>query len=234
MVHSHNDYAQKEPFWLAFKAGCSSLEADVILNDGQLMVAHNAEDSKAENTFEYLYLKPLLEIYESPEYIDFDLQILIDVKTKAESTLKVIVAELEKYSVLISGGNTKKKVNFVVSGNRPDPANYEDYPDFLSFDYQTVKDWPENMGKVALVSLPFYLYSHWKGIEVLPEKEAIKLKSLIDLIHSKNKKVRFWATPDTELAWQTMCELGMDYINTDHPTECFDYLKTYVVARQKK
>lgn len=43
VVHSHNDYVQDVPFWKAISAGVSSVEADVFLMDGKLMVTHEKE-----------------------------------------------------------------------------------------------------------------------------------------------------------------------------------------------
>lgn len=34
-----------------------------------------------------------------------------------------------------------------------------------------------------------------------------------------NKPIRFWATPDTQLSWKALMEMGVDYINTDKITE---------------
>lgn len=58
-IHSHNDYAQKRPFWGAYEAGADSIEADVFLVDGELLVAHSRKDLKKENTLRRLYLEPL-------------------------------------------------------------------------------------------------------------------------------------------------------------------------------
>ena len=53
-IHSHNDYAQKRPFWGAYEAGADSIEADVFLVDGDLLVAHSRRELKKENTLRRL------------------------------------------------------------------------------------------------------------------------------------------------------------------------------------
>ncbi|WP_341226991.1 alkaline phosphatase [uncultured Arcticibacterium sp.] len=225
-VHSHNDYAQDVPFWKAFSAGCGSIEADIILQNGKLMVAHNVPDIKAVNTFENLYLKPLQVIMNSELYEAFDLQILIDLKTAAEPTMKVLMTQLEKYPELINSNNTAKAISFVISGNRPDAEQYGNYPSYINFDYKKVDAWPVNMDKVALVSLPFYKYTRWNGKGRLTSGDEKNLKTVIDQIHAKGKKVRFWATPDSKTAWFTLSTLGIDFINTDEPFRCNAYLET--------
>lgn len=224
-VHSHNDYVQSIPFWNAFMAGAKSIEADVILVNNDLMVSHDAKDIKPESTLENLYLKPLSIVYFDKKIKSFDIQILIDFKTEAFSTLSVLVSQLEKYPHLINSGSTNKKINFVISGNRPPPEKYKDYPAYINFDYQTIDTWPQDMSKVALVSLPYYKTSNWKGTEPLSADDNKKIKDIVELVHSKNKKIRFWATPDTKLAWATFSGLGIDFINTDKPGECVKYLK---------
>jgi hypothetical protein len=37
-THSHNDYEQRVPFWTAYNAQFGSIEADIFLVDGRLMV----------------------------------------------------------------------------------------------------------------------------------------------------------------------------------------------------
>ena len=44
-VHSHNDYWRSRPLQEAFEAGCLSIEADVVVRGGTLLVGHGAERS---------------------------------------------------------------------------------------------------------------------------------------------------------------------------------------------
>lgn len=46
LIHSHNDYAQERPFWGAYEAGADSIEADVFLVGGDLLVAHSRKELK--------------------------------------------------------------------------------------------------------------------------------------------------------------------------------------------
>jgi len=58
-AHSHNDYEQPMPFRHAFDRGFRSIEADVWLVDGRLLVAHDRRDALPERTLAALYLDPL-------------------------------------------------------------------------------------------------------------------------------------------------------------------------------
>ncbi|MES1249631.1 MAG: alkaline phosphatase, partial [Chitinophaga rupis] len=43
-AHSHNDYEQKIPFWLAYNEGFGSIEADIFLRGDSLVVAHSTKE----------------------------------------------------------------------------------------------------------------------------------------------------------------------------------------------
>ena len=52
LIHSHNDYCRRAPFWQAYAQGVYSIEADVFLHDGLLLVGHDVEDLSPDMTFE--------------------------------------------------------------------------------------------------------------------------------------------------------------------------------------
>lgn len=58
-AHSHNDYEQKNPFHEAYNEQFGSIEADVHLVDGKLLVGHDNKDLGPSRTLENLYLIPL-------------------------------------------------------------------------------------------------------------------------------------------------------------------------------
>ena len=41
LIHSHNDYEQKQPFFAAYNLGFDSIEADLYIKDNELYVAHD-------------------------------------------------------------------------------------------------------------------------------------------------------------------------------------------------
>lgn len=216
-VHAHNDYAQANPFWEAYTSGAHSIEVDLFLKDGTLFVTHEEVDI-TDNTpsLEALYLKPLQQEYEKKTLRP--LQLLLDLKSEARETLIQIQQVLERYRDLVRSG----EVIWVISGNRPPPASYMDYPEYIQFDYQSLDAMEDSEAwkKVALISLPFYRYGQWEGTDKLPEAERRTIQETIAKAHRLGKPFRFWATPDTERAWTTFAELGMDFINTDRPVDC--------------
>ena len=223
-IHSHNDYLQTAPFWDAYAHGANSIEVDVFLKNDTLFATHDEVDIIASHTIESLYLEPMKKVIELQLGKHQELQLLIDIKSETYSTLEKIVAVLEKYPDIINNPN----ITMVISGNRPKPEEYKNYPAFVKFDYQTLEDIPnkEAWDKVALISLPFHKFTRWNGKGRLTAEDFKKVKSTIDKAHSYHRPFRFWATPDSKTAWKAMHDLGVDYINTDMPDKASVYLET--------
>src|SRR5947209_11603808 len=57
-LHAHNDYLHERPLSDALEHGFCSVEADVHLVAGKLLVAHEIEAVKADRTLQSLYLDP--------------------------------------------------------------------------------------------------------------------------------------------------------------------------------
>ena len=223
-VHSHNDYLQNIPFWKAFSAGATSIEADVFLKEGALYVAHAQEEIHIDRKLENLYLEPIQKSIRLGLGSDQPLQLLIDIKSEPYATLTAIVKSLERYPDIISS-NT---ISIVISGNRPKPSEYIDYPSYIFFDYQSLEAItnPSILAKIALVSLSFQGFSQWNGKGRLTAEDLEKVSSTIKKAKSLGKPFRFWATPDSKSSWKAFVDVGVDFINTDMPFECSGYLST--------
>ena len=66
-----------------------------------------------------------------------------------------------------------------------------------------------------MISTNFRDHVKWDGKGKLSAEALQKIKVLVDEVHGKGKKIRFWATPDFEDAWQQQMELNFDVIVTD-------------------
>ncbi|MCK0145851.1 alkaline phosphatase [Arenibacter sp. F26102] len=223
-IHSHNDYLQNMPFWDAYAHGANSIEVDVFLKNDTLFATHDEKDIINNHTIESLYLDPIEQVLELQLGKIQELQLLIDIKSETYTTLNKIVSVLEKYPTIINNSN----ITMVISGNRPKPEEYKNYPQFIMFDYQSLDDIPkaDAWEKVALISLPFHKFSRWNGKGRLTTEDLQKVKTTIDKAHSFQKPFRFWATPDSKTAWKAFHDLGVDYINTDMPDKSSGYLQT--------
>lgn len=226
-IHSHNDYYQQFPFWKAYNNGLNSIEIDVFYKNDSLFVAHEEKEIDVVKTFETLYLKPLKKVFSQKSANHREIQILIDSKTEAYTTLDAIIKVLQNYPELTSN----PKIKFVISGARPNIEDYNKYPNFIFFDYQSLDPIPEEYyQKIALISLSFRKYSSWDGVKKLSISDLKKITTVIKKAHSLQKPFRFWATPDTKLVWKTLFELGLDFINTDQPLECSHYFTNKIIS----
>jgi alkaline phosphatase len=216
-VHSHNDYEQAFPFWLSWRQGFGSIEADIFLDQGELIVGHDPEQVNQRRTLDSLYLRPLLQcLQQNGGYVYADksrqLQLMIDIKTAAIPTLDKLVQVLQNYPSL----TTSPSVKIVISGNRPQPASFASYPDWIRFDGDLQKTYTaEQLTRIEMLSDNFARYSKWNGKGRLPESEQDTLKQLIKKVHTAGKKIRFWNSPDIMNSWYAYMRLGIDYINTD-------------------
>ena len=226
-VHSHNDYEQATPFWLAYNEGFGSMEADIFLQDSELLVAHERKELVLHRTLETSYLRNLQQCIKKNNnhpYADTSrrLQLLIDIKTDAVTTLNKLVEILKKYPTLINNHS----LTFVITGNRPEASDFGSYPSFIYFDGELSKTYSnEALKKIVLLSDNFKTYSQWNGEGVMNETELTLLKSTIAKAHQLNKPVRFWNAPDFENAWNHFMRLNVDYINTDHIKEIATFLQ---------
>tara|TARA_A100000171_G_C2102790_1_gene130636 strand:+ start:318 stop:1127 length:810 start_codon:yes stop_codon:yes gene_type:complete len=230
-AHAHNDYEHEKPLFDALKNGFISVEADVYLIDNELFVYHNRPKNPSQDiTLEKLYLKPLLErvqindgsVY--PNYNDFFF-LMIDFKTEGESTNKALKLLLQKYESILSVVENGRKqldkpVLVFISGNRPISTILSEDINLAVLDGR-----PSDLGKeispekMPVISQNFNQFSKWNGKGKMPNEDKMKISQLIHSAHAEGKKVRLWAIPDMPNAWQTLMDLGIDFINTDKLTE---------------
>jgi len=230
-AHSHNDYEQQTPFMLAYNAHFGSIEADIWAVNGDLFVAHNKSDIKAERSLDSLYIQPIVRIFRNNDGKAWNnypstFQLMIDLKTSVEPTLSLLVEKLQKYPDVFDSNQNSNAIRVVITGNRPEPSGFSKYPLFIWFDGNvTLKYDEQQLKKVALYSENLAGFTSWKGKEAIPEKEEIRLKQVIDSVHDLNKKIRFWNAPDDAYAWKTLMNLKVDYLNTDHIQELSTWLQ---------
>lgn len=233
-AHAHNDYEHARPLFDALDQGFTSVEADIFIVGDQLLVGHDPSELKPERTLESLYLEPLRQrvlrnhghVYPQPAAF----QLLIDVKSEAESTYAALEKRLRdpRYSFLFTsylfGHVRRHAVTAVISGNRPkDTLVAQKYR--LAFYDGRIQDTSDlHIGddpKVTpLVSDDWTALFTWTGAGEFPAAEHAKLLDIVSRAHAAKQKVRFWATPDAsgparEALWTELADAGVDYLNTD-------------------
>lgn len=229
-AHAHNDYEHERPLLDALDHGFTSVEADVWLVDGELLVAHDLADVQPGRTLESLYLEPLAKIAADnggSVYPDWDgtFQLLIDVKSAARPTYDAIHAALADQIGTITRyqhGKTKQRaVDAVISGNRDLAFMQTQKKRFAGYDGR-LNDLGSGLPATVmpLVSDNWTRHFTWRGVGPMPASERAKLDAIVAQAHAAGYRVRFWATPDADLPnrealWQVLRAAGVDHINTD-------------------
>jgi len=229
-AHAHNDYEHDRPLYDALEHGFTSVEADVWLVDGELLVAHDREDVEAGVTLESLYLDPLTDLVKGngrsvyPGW-DGQFQLLIDIKSEGEATYAAIEEELAEHRTILSRythGKTKTgPVAAVISGNRPLETMQSAQQRFGFYDGRASDlESGTSADLMPLVSNNWTQLFTWQGIGPMPEAERARLREYVATAHEQGFRVRFWATPDQagaarDAVWTELYNAGVDHINTD-------------------
>jgi alkaline phosphatase len=226
-VFAHNDYAKPNPFYNAYDKRVGYIEADIFLDGNSLYVAHVKSEIRNERTLEALYLTPLQKMILKNKgwaYPDstMKLTLMIDLKTAGMSTIKKLAEQLKSYPELL----TCPSLEIVISGNVPLPSLWDSIPSFIYMDGRPENFYtPEQLKRVSLISTNFNAHVKWRGRDTLPEKDGVVIRALVNEVHRKGKKIRFWATPDVENGWQALMNLNVDVIGTDTVDQLIEFLK---------
>lgn len=225
-AHAHNDYEHARPLLDALTYGFISVEADVHLVDGALLVSHG-RPKKDARSLKQLYLAPLDSLLAIQEavYPGFSgtFYLMIDCKTEAESTFRTIQKELEIYHRLRCT-TSHCPVKIFISGNRAVNAIINESHG-IGLDGR-----PDDLGKgISSVQMPvvsdnYSKWSNWNGKSEPHEKDLDRIRELAQRVHAEGKKLRLWAITDNERTWSALVDAGVDFINTDKLKELHEFL----------
>jgi alkaline phosphatase len=245
-IHSHNDYRQIAPFHLAYSQQAASIEADVFAldNPDTLLVGHDPVDLLTPLSFDEAYVKPLVALFKRNngrawKDSDKQLTLMVELKTPVDPTLNKVIALLSRYPDVFDTSVNPQAVRIVITGNTPEAEDFGRYPSFVLFDGSHTNYTPEQLERVAMISLNFADYSHWNGKGSMVSREYDRVAEAIERAHAAGKPIRFWGTPDGVTAWNTFHTIGVDYINTDRPEACAAFFrdfhkKNYRIAAQQE
>jgi hypothetical protein len=243
-AHAHNDYEHERPLYDALDHGFKSVEADIWLIDGELVVSHDdprlPTTEEPQGTLESLYLEPLRRqikanggtVYQGdPDYFT----LLIDIKSEDVATYRALHEELEDYAGIFTKfgprGVRDGAVTAIVSGNRPRTLMEAQRVRYAAYDGRI----PNDLGNsaqtfVPLVSQNWNNLFTWQGVGPMPEAEREKLHDIVATAHANGQRVRFWATPELaetrEAVWRELLAAEVDYVNTDNLAA----LETFLLA----
>jgi N-acyl-D-amino-acid deacylase len=233
--HAHNDYEHKRPLFDALENGFCSVEADIYLVNGQLLVAHERFQTKPEKTLQSLYLDPLRErvkknggrVYRGgPEC-----NLLIDIKTDWKSTYPVLRDVLKQYSDILtvfrSDSKTTNAVTAVITGNRSKEMFSGEPELYCALDGELADlDSNRTADLIPWISSSWSSTFRWNGHGQIPENEKLRLKEIAAKARAKGCRLRFWGSPDNPDFWREMMADGVDLINTDKLPELRQFFES--------
>lgn len=228
-IHSHNDYEQPIPFWTAYYAMAGSIEVDIYLENGQILVGHDKEDLRPERTIQALYLDPLRQQLKQHKGLlgadsSYRVQLLVDIKSPTNPCLDTLIAVLKTYPEIIGS----RQLQIVLSGNKPPVADFGKYPAFILYDGLPWEKYDASItNRVPLLSANLRKYTSWNGKGIIPAAERAALEKVIKETHQLGKKIRFWNAPDFINAWYELGKLEVDYMNTDHIPELAGFMQKF-------
>ncbi|WP_030924606.1 phosphatidylinositol-specific phospholipase C/glycerophosphodiester phosphodiesterase family protein [Streptomyces sp. NRRL B-24720] len=230
-AHAHNDYLHPHPLHDALSHGFTSVEADIFLVNGELLVAHEATDLDPTRTLASLYLDPLLARVGANRGTVYaghrePVQLLIDIKTDGAAAYLELDRQLRRYRRMLTSYHDGRvragAVTPVISGDRAARVPMEAQRTRLAFYDGRLDD----LGTAATASFIPLISSNWTesfgwlGTGPFPAAERDRLRALVGAAHRGGHRVRFWATPDVagperDAVWTELLAAGVDHLNTD-------------------
>lgn len=223
-AHAHNDYLHERPLDDALDHGFSSVEADVFLVDGQLLVAHTRSELSPERTLKTLYLEPLRKKARAGDGRLWPkgptLTLLVDIKADGKASYQALARLLAEYDDFVSGLRNGRwqanAVSVVVSGDRAKDEIEADAARRVGIDGRLRdldSDAPSDL--LPWISDNWAAHFRWRGEGPFPAAERDKLREIVDRAHRRGRRVRFWATPDKAALWKELVAADVDLINAD-------------------
>ncbi|MFE3598728.1 phosphatidylinositol-specific phospholipase C/glycerophosphodiester phosphodiesterase family protein [Streptomyces sp. NPDC059142] len=241
-AHAHNDYLHPRPLLDALAHGFTSVEADIFLVDGELLVAHEATELDPSRTLASLYLDPLaarVRAHRGSVYRGHrrPVQLLIDIKTDGAATYAELHRQLTRYRPMLTtyahGSVRPGAITPVISGDRAAREPMEAQRVRYAFYDGRLDD----LGTAApasfvpLISGNWTQSFTWQGVGPIPAAERAELRRIADTTHAHGQRLRFWSTPDTpgparDALWTELLAAGVDHLNTDDLAGLERFLRT--------
>jgi hypothetical protein len=223
-AHAHNDYEHKRPLLDALDRGFCSVEADVYLVDGQLLVAHARYQAKPERTLQALYLDPLRErvqqnsghVYRAgPEFT-----LLVELKSDWQTTYPVLREILKPYAGMFTtfrpGTTETNAIRVIITGHRSKEMFASESVRYAAMDGDLADlDSGTPPDLIPWISSNWAQQFKWRGSGSIPETDKLKLQQIVAKAHQQGRRVRFWGAPDQPVFWGELLANGVDLINTD-------------------
>lgn len=235
----------------ALDAGFTALEVDVWLRGGHLLVGHDETELSVDRTLEDCYLRPLAahvaagRIRVAPDTAvttaedGWPVVLVVDVKTVAGATYRVLDEVLRDHAAVLTrwrdGQCTPGPLTVLVSGERAVRAITAAPDRLAALDGRLVDLLPGagprgGAGLRPVISADWGRTVGWDGVGALSGPRRTLLAAMVRRAHARQRRLRFWATPDAPgpartAVWDLLLDAGVDVINSDDLTGLAGHLR---------
>jgi hypothetical protein len=209
-----------------------SIEADVFLVGGDLLVGHDRRECTPERTLRGMYLEPLAEraragggrVYPDASATLPPLILLVDLKRDGDAAYRaldaMLAASADVWTSVENGVVTPRAVSVVVSGDIPrdtiaGQALRRAFVDGREPDLETPIGASAPTSLVPMVSLSWPERFGWIGLGPMPKKERERLRQLVSAAKGRGYGLRFWGTPNLPKFWAELVLEGVPLIGVD-------------------
>jgi len=225
-AHSRLDYEQPRALFSALQLRYASVEADVYLVDGELLVGRNGNDLMQGRTLGNLYLEPfrLLSMRNGGQIYSettSPVLLIVDIKTEAEATYQQLERTLgpyERFLTRFTPDSTELgAVTVIVSGNRSKELMEHQEERFSAYDGEFTDLTSSNVNPnfMPIISGDWSSVFDWRGSGNMPDEERQRLEAFSQLARDNDVKLRFVATPEIPPVWQELDNANVDLIEAE-------------------
>ena len=212
-AYSHNDYYNRRPLSDAVAAGMRGVEADLIREDGDLLVGHGRGGLSPAATLERLYLTPLETRWRVCGRLLADstpFLLNLELKEKDAFAFTLLVRQLIAYRDLLDQG----PVRVVLVGWWPSTS--AEWPAFLGVQLPLEDDPVTGLATagppVSLVSVDYSRSLKWNGRGTPPRSAGVALARARAVAGSLGVPLRVHQVPHNSAVYRWLLSNGVNLI----------------------
>jgi hypothetical protein len=225
-AYAHNDYRNRRPLHDALALGYRGVEADYVVVQGQLLVAHSRKEADPQRTLETLYLQPLRDRVRRCGRVTLDgspFLLTIEAKEAGRSGYTALRSALLRYDDILRtvtpAGVRDGPVEVVLVGWHPPLGELA----AESLRVVTVQrritrggaDPVDSTGLVGLLSINYGRAFKWRGRGPPPDVDRQMFRRIEDARRSSpGVRIRAYNVPAEPPVYQLLLDSGVDLIGS--------------------
>lgn len=226
-AYAHNDYQNRHPLQDALRLGYSGVEADYFLVDGELLVAHERDETRADRTLRSMYLEPLRQLVADSGWVCSDGQsfiLNIEAKESGRESFNALHEMLLEYQDMLThvdqGQEIPGPVQVILVGWFPPLEELAAMPVRCVAVQAYYRELPLGHAQIPshllrLLSVQYQRHFAWRGIGPVPrefEAHLAELTAARDAV--PGRMLRVFKVPRHSAVYDALQKGGVDFIGT--------------------